>query len=150
MSETMRITETAAIEAPADVLFERLADYRSAQVLIDGLDSMSPAGTITSGAGARFAAVMKVGPRTFRAMIAITEYEPPRRLTWSSSGREAQALTFDLRAVEGDGAPATAVSLEVSYQRPGGFTGIVVAPVVEQAVRAKIHSTLERLRADAS
>jgi uncharacterized membrane protein len=150
MSETMRIKETAAIRAPAEVLFGRLADYRSAQHLIDGLESMSPADTVTSGAGARFAAVMRVGPRTFRAMIAITEYEPPHRLTWASSGREGQALTFSLTAVGADGAPATEVTLEVCYQRPGGFTGIVVGPVVEQAVRTKVHSTLERLRADAS
>ena len=148
MSETVRIMETATIRAPAEVLFERIADYRSAQHLIDGLESMSPTGTMTSGAGARFAAVMRVGPRTFRAMIAITHYEPPRHLTWSSSGRDAQVLTFDLTPVEKDAGPATEVTLEVAYPRPGGFTGIVVARVVEQAVRSKVHSTLERLRAD--
>jgi uncharacterized membrane protein len=148
MRETVSIRASETIDVPAEVLFEKIADYRSAQRLIDGLDSMVPRGSVTSGKGARFVAVMRVGPRTFRATIEITDYEAPHRLTWSSAGREAQALRFEFTEQATVGGSTTRVTLEVSYERPGGVAGILAAPVVERTVRTRVHSTLERLRAD--
>ncbi len=153
MSETEHIEASAVIDAPADKLFEKIADYRSAERLIDGLESMVPRGTVTSGEGARFDAVMRVGPRTFNTTIGITHYAPPSAITWSSGGSQAQVLTFRFEPQDDGGrvddvSGGTKVTLAVSYDRPGGFTGLLVAPVVEQTVRAKVNSTLERLRAD--
>ena len=150
MRETVSIKDSATIDAPAEVLFDRIADYRSAQRLIDGLDSMVPRGAVTSGKGARFAAVMRVGPRTFGATIEITEYDPPHRLIWSSAGRDSQVLSFEFDEKETGDRPETRVTLEVTYARPGGVGGLLAAPVVERTVKARVHSTLEHLRADVS
>jgi uncharacterized membrane protein len=132
----------ATIAATADVLFDCLADYERADVFIEGLEQLAPTGPTTSGEGAQFDAVLKVGPRTLRTTIAIAGLDPGRSITWASAGDDGQSLTFDLRA-RGD---ETSVSLTVSYEEPGGVAGVLIAPLVEQTVRHRSTAALERLR----
>ena len=86
---------------------------------------------------------MKVGPRTLRTTIEISSIETARSITWSSTGDSAQRLTFDLHP-DGD---ETSVLLAVSYEEPGGLSGPLLAPFVEQTVRHRAVGTLDRLRA---
>jgi uncharacterized membrane protein len=137
---TVRVQATIA--APADVLFECLADYERADVFIEGLEQLTPTGTTTSGEGAQFDAVLKVGPRTLRTTITIGALERDRSITWASAGDGGQSLTFELRALGHE----TSVSLTVSYEEPGGVGGALIAPFVEQTVRHRSSVALERLR----
>jgi uncharacterized membrane protein len=36
--------------------------------------------------------------------------------------------------------------LEISYERPGGLTGSLLAPIIEETVRSRAHASLRRLR----
>jgi len=140
----MRTTVSAheRIEASAPTLFDCVADYAVAPLFIEGLHRLTPVSSSTSGEGARFDAVMRVGPRTFRTTIEITAYEEGRLVTWASTSGQAQVLTFELVP---DG-KATKVALEISYEKPGGLTGVLTAPVVEETVRLRARSALRRLR----
>ena len=132
----------ATIAASPEQLYECLADYQRAEVFIEGLEQLTPKGEQTEGEGAQFDAVLKVGPRTLRTTIGISAVDPGRSITWSSAGDEGQSLTFHLRPERGK----TSVSLEVSYEEPGGIGGALIAPFVEQTVRQRSTTALERLR----
>lgn len=140
MRTTVSATET--IGASAVALFDCIADYAVAPLFIEGLQRLTPVSSSTSGEGARFDAVMRVGPRTFRTTIEITAYEEGHLVTWASAGGRSQVLTFEL-VPEGK---ATKVVLDISYEKPGGLAGVLAAPVVEETVRSRAHSALRRLR----
>ncbi|MGC9962265.1 MAG: SRPBCC family protein [Acidimicrobiales bacterium] len=137
-----RVSVSDTIDAPPAALFECVADYAVAPLFIEGLQRLTPVGPTTTGEGARFDAVMKVGPSTFHTTIEITEYEENRRITWASSNGHSQAVTFDLEPVRG----ATKVALEVTYERPTGITGVLLAPAVDETVRLRAHGALRRLK----
>lgn len=139
MRKTIR--EKATVSTSPERLFECLADYECAEVFIEGLEELKPAGDQTAGEGASFDAVLKLGPRTLRTTIEIAKLDPGRSITWASQGDDGQSLTFDLQAEPG----GTAVSLTVSYEEPGGLAGTLIAPFVEQTVRQRATGALERL-----
>lgn len=130
------------IEAAPAALFGCVAAYAVAPLFIDGLQRLSPLGPTTVGEGARFDAVMRVGPSTFRTIVEITEYEENRRVTWSAASGQSQAVTFELEPTDG----STSVVLEVTYRRPSGLAGALIAPVVDETVRVRAHGALRRLK----
>jgi len=142
MRTTVRVS--GRYEATPATLFACLADYRVAPLFIDGLERLSPVTDVTSGEGARFDAVMRVGPKRFQSTIEIVDYDPDHLVTWASSSGQQQHLTFKL-VPDGD-AETTKVLLEVSYEGPSGLPGILFAPVVEETVRAHAHGALRKLR----
>jgi uncharacterized membrane protein len=131
------------IKAEASVLFACLSDFRQAPLFIDGLESLAPVGDTEAGEGARFEAVMKIGPRVFGATIVISALKQDRLVTWSSASADGQSVTFKLTPEDSGG---TRVVMEVAYEKPTGLTGAVTAPVVEEAVRHRAHVSLRRLR----
>jgi len=136
------VSASERIEASADFIFDCVADYAVAPLFIEGLQRLTPVGRGTSGEGARFDAVMRVGPRTFHTKIEITAYEEGRLVTWASASGQSQSVTFELVPDK----QATKVSVEISYEKPTGLAGVFTAPVVEETVRSRAHSALRRLR----
>lgn len=119
-----------------------MADYKQADVFIEGLEELTPLGPETTGEPARFDAVLDVGVRTLRTTIVISSLEPNRSVTWSSTGNEGQSLAFELSPEQG----ATTVGLTVTYERPSGIAGTLIAPFVEHTVQHRATAALERLR----
>lgn len=137
-----RVQVSDKISAAPESVFDCVSDYAVAPLFIEGLQRLTPVGGRTTGEGARFDAVMKVGPSTYHTTIEITAYEENRRVTWASSNGRSQSVTFDLEPVGSE----TKVSLEVTYERPTGIAGAVVAPVVDETVRARARGALRRLQ----
>jgi hypothetical protein len=116
MRETVSVNASATIDASAAVLLERIADYPSVQRLIDGLDSVTASGTITSGSGARLAAVMKAAlepsaPRSKSPTATGPRASPGRRqvgrrrlsaLISTRCRRQCPVQIDKLRRLEGD------------------------------------------------
>jgi len=130
------------IPVPAAALFSFLSDHSHAEVFIEGLERLSPLGAQTSGEGAQFEAVLKVGVSSFLTTIVIAGVEPERSITWSSVGNGSQSLAFDLSPRD-DG---TEVDLAITYEEPGGLAGALVAPFIERTVEHRAETSLERLR----
>jgi uncharacterized membrane protein len=137
-----KVHASEVIHASPAALFDCVADYAVAPLFIEGLQRLTPVGPKTTGEGARFDAVMKVGPKTFHATVEITDYEENRRVTWASSNGRSQAITFELVPEGAD----TKVVLEISYERPSGIGAALVAPVVDETVRVRAHGALRRLK----
>ena len=55
---------------------------------------------------------------------------------------QSESFTFELEP-SGD---STKVVLEVTYERPSGLPGALVAPVVDETVRLRAHGALRRLK----
>jgi hypothetical protein len=132
----------ATIAASAATLFGCLADYKRADVFIEGLEQLTPVGAQTTGEDAQFEAVLKVGAHTLRTTIVIASLQPGRSITWSSAGDDGQSLTFELSPERG----GTTVNLTVTYQQPGGVGAALIAPFVEHTVQHRATGALERLR----
>jgi uncharacterized membrane protein len=141
MSLRRTVRASATILAPAEALFECLADYKRAEVFIEGLEELTPSGPQTTGEGARFEAVLHVGPRVLRTTIIIASLVAGRAITWSSVGADRQSLVFELAQTDDE----TAVSLEISYEEPGGVAGALLAPFVRQTVERRANTALKRL-----
>jgi len=137
-----RVQVSETIEASPEAVFDCVADYAVAPLFIEGLQRLTPVSPKTVGEGARFNAIMKVGPSTYHATVEITEYEENRRITWAASNGRAQTVTFDLEPGRG----ATIVAVEVTYERPSGISGALVAPVVDETVRRRANGALRRLK----
>jgi len=141
---TLRQTLQArtSIAAPAEKVFECLADYRCADLFIEGLGKLTPLESQTTGEGAQFGATLKVGGRTLRTTVMIESLEPCSAITWSAAGDEGQTLLFELH----EGPNGTEVSLTVAYEQPGGLAGALIAPFVDRTVQRRTTGTLDRLR----
>jgi uncharacterized protein YndB with AHSA1/START domain len=142
LSLRQTVQARTTIAAAPGAVFECLADYKQAEIFIEGLEQLTPLGSQTTGEGARFDAVLDVGVRTLRTTIGISSLEPPHGITWSSAADQGQSLTFELS----QGSSGTAVSLTVTYERPGGVAGALLAPFVEHTVQHRATVALERLR----
>jgi uncharacterized membrane protein len=140
LKKTVRASATVAT-AP-DTVFACLADYKRAEVFIEGLEQLKPVGAVVFGQGARFDAVLKVAMNTLRTTIEIASFDPGRLITWSTMGDEGQSLTFELCPEDG----GTVVDLAVEYNEPGGIAGALLAPFVAQTVQHRADNALERLR----
>lgn len=121
-------------------LSEMLADYHRASEIVEGLERLVPTEGDT-GVGARFDALLRLGPKTVAATIVLRENDPGRRVRWAELHGE-RAITFDLRQLDEETA---AVRISVSYEAPSGLAS-VIGRVVEETVRAKARGTLDRLR----
>ena len=142
MPATTTVRASATIQAPATVVFGFVSEYKHALQVIEGLEDMSPLGHQTSGVGARFHTVLSLGPKTVSAEIEIVELVEPRIVTWASSGRDSRSITFQLE----EAGESTTVRLTIAYERAETLSAILLAPVVEEAVRSRAHRTLDRLR----
>ena len=129
------------IAARAEELFPLVSRHEHAVRVIEGLQQLRPLGLDGDVVGARYEAVLHLGPRTLRTEITLAELVPLQRVRWVGTGGDQRSLLFELRRVE----EATAVRLTISYERPGG-PGLLVAPIVEETVRARARATLARLR----
>ena len=137
---TVRVNTRIPVAVPE--VFPLVSRAEHAVAVIEGLEELSPIGEQDAGVGARFDAVLRLGPKTVSAQIEIAELVENRRVTWSSTGGDNRSITFELREVE----QITAVRLTIAYERPDGLGAILLAPVVEETVRSKAHHTLARLR----
>lgn len=136
------VRSRATIPVAAKTLYGFLADFRHAEVFIDGLERLQPIGDQTEGVGAQFEAAIRVGPTSFETTLEIEELEDEHRITWTSVGEHPQTLSFTLA----DGQGATSVELAISYEEPGGIAAILVAPLVEQTVQRRAEAALASLR----
>ena len=88
-------------------------------------------------------AVLHVGPRVLRTTVSIASLVAGRAITWSSVGADRQSLVFELAQTDDE----TAVSLEISYEEPGGVAGALLAPFVRQTVERRANTAVKNASA---
>ncbi len=137
------IRKTVVVDAPAAVAFAYMDDHRNVPTWMYGISAFTPITEQTSGVGATFESKMAVGPKTFRSVMKVTEWERDRVLTMDSI--EGTKCTTSSRFVAGDDG-STTLELDFFYDLGGGLAGRALNKIVEPFVGIAVGFTESALR----
>ncbi|WP_026918250.1 SRPBCC family protein [Gordonia shandongensis] len=99
----------------------------------------------TSGLGATYDAVMKIGPKSLSSTVQVTEWVENERIVLTS------IAGFDVstgwRFADGDDGQ-TVLDVNFDYTLPGGLAGRALAAIIEPVVGQAVRQTESALRAN--
>jgi uncharacterized membrane protein len=133
----------ASCEAPREVAFGYLDDYRTATEWMHGLAEFRPVGERDHGLGARFEATYQVRPVRLHSTIEVTEWERDAVLGFVSVEGFVNSSTWRFRA---DGPNRTTIVVRFSYELPGGLAGRALGRALEPLVALSVRQTDHALR----
>src|SRR6266496_2368077 len=105
-------------EAPLDVAFAYIDDYRHATEWMFGLSHFEPVGEKDQGFGAVFDATFQVTPVKLHSTIEVTEWEQDKVIAFKSIKGFKNWSTWEFTAT---GPTSTKVAVKFSYELPGGL-----------------------------
>jgi uncharacterized membrane protein len=135
------VEHSVEIEAPVQEVFAYVDDYTNTKDWMYGLHTMEPVSEQTSGVGATYDGVMKLGV-SLTSRIQCTGWELDRLIEISSIKgiKNTQRWTFtDL------GSGRTRVDAWISYTLPGGPAGRAIAAAVKPIIGVAVKNTSELL-----
>ena len=144
----MRIEIRRPVAATPDEVWATISDPCVIGALSDTLivDELEP-GT-KPGVGARYRALLRVGPVPVGGNVEIIEFNPPRDMAWTTLTGVDHRLRLRLRDRSEGG---TWLSIRFSYDSPGllGVVADVVSfPTVRSAIHGLLRQMVERVEAD--
>ena len=127
------VRHEAVVKAPRERVFEYINDYQNVPEYMFGVNRFTPATDVTSGLGAAFETVIKIGPKDLKSTV---ESGFGANTSWGFA--------------EGDEPGTTKLTVVFNYVLPGGLTGKVLGgvmgPFVDQAVKhteSKVREAVE-------
>jgi uncharacterized membrane protein len=140
----MRTRAAIDVSAPAEVVWEFVADPRHYLHFMSGVTRWEVSGERSQGPGARYRMLMRVGSAEVGGLIEVVEFEPGRELAWTSVTGIDQRGRWRLRAVSPE---RTRVELRISYGVAGsGLLGWLAERVAAPTVSGHLRRTLEQLK----
>lgn len=134
------------LDVPAAEAFEYLAWHENVCDWMFGVTKFVPVKPVTRGIGDRFAAEMKLGPKTLHSTLDIVEWEEGVVFALSSVDGFDTSSRWAIAAI--DDTHCTA-DVEFRYDFGGGFSGKALAkmvqPFIDQGIAAtdrNVHSRL--------
>ncbi|MFE3293653.1 SRPBCC family protein [Rhodococcus sp. NPDC059234] len=138
------IHRVAVARVPVEAGFAFVDDYRNVPSWMFGVTRFEPLGEQTRGLGARFDAVMQIGPKALGSRVEITAWEQDSLIRLESIDGISNSSTWRF-APTADG--ATELTVDFEYSLPGGLLGKALAKIVEPVVGTAIKHTEATLRA---
>lgn len=142
------IHHEGSCEAPLDVAFAYLDDYRNATKWMFGLQKFQPAGDKDHGLDAEFDGTFAVKPVKLHSTIRVTEWEQNRVIAFESIKGFKNWSTWTFHA---EGPARTKINVKFSYELPGGLAGRALGkalePIVAISVRHSDHALREQIEA---
>jgi uncharacterized membrane protein len=130
------VRHSGIAEAPVDVVFDYVDDPNTVPDWMFGVSRFEPIGSVGRGVGSRYAASMRVGPKTLHSTVVCSEWEKNRLIVLESEDGLTNASRWEFVDL-GDG--TTELSVVFDYTLPGGIAGkmlgAVVTPFVAEAVK---------------
>ena len=144
----MRIEIRRPVAATPDEVWATVSDPCVIGALSDTLivDELEP-GT-EPGVGARYRALLRVGPVPVGGNVEIIEFNPPRDMAWTTLTGVDHRLRLRLRDRSEGG---TWLSIRFSYDSPGllgGVADVVSFPTVRSAIHGLLRQMVDRVEAD--
>jgi uncharacterized membrane protein len=128
-------------EAPLDVAFAYLDDYRNATEWMFGLAKFEPVGGKDHGLGATFDGTFHVTPVKLHSTIEVTGWEQDKVIAFESIKGFRNWSTWSFVST---GPTSTTVQVKFSYEMPGGLAGRAMGralePIVAMSVRHSDHA----------
>lgn len=134
---------SAVAQTPIAVAFAFVDDYRNVPKWMFGVTQFDPLGAQLSGLGAKFDAVMQLGPKAIKSKISVTEWEQDAVITLTSYEGMSNSSNLSFKAIDAD---RTEITVAFSYDFAGGLAGKALARVVEPAIHAALRQTEKNLR----
>ena len=133
----------ASCEAPLDIAFGYVDDYRTATEWIFGLAELRPVDGRDHGLGATFDATFQVRPVKLHSTLEVTEWEQDAVLGFVSVDGFANSSTWRFHA---DGPTRTTIAVRFSYELPGGLAGRALGRTLEPIVALSVRQSDHALR----
>lgn len=139
----VHIHHSSVCNAPVSVAFGYIDDYRTAPEWMFGLSKFEPVGEKVQGLDAVFQGSMKLGPKTLHSTVKITQWEQDKLIGIDSIKGFVNQSTWQFTSV---GEEATELSVDFTYELPGGMAGKAVGRVIEPFISVAIRHTEHSLR----
>lgn len=137
------VRQTVTTEALRHTVFAYVDDYRSVPDWMFGVTRFTPITDQVSGLGATYEACMKIGPKSLRSTLRVTEWVENEIVVLSS------IAGFDVetgwRFADGDHG-LTVVDVNFDYRLPGGLAGRALGSLIEPVVGQAVKQTETALR----
>ncbi len=132
-----QVSHEATINAPREQVFAYVDDYRNVPEYFFGLDRFTPVTEQTSGLGAEFKTVLKVGPKEITSTVRCTDWAANEIIKLESIAGMGADTTWAF--ADGAEPGTTRLSVDFTYHLPGGLAGKVLGklmgPFADQAVK---------------
>ncbi|MER6393834.1 SRPBCC family protein [Streptomyces sp. NPDC059382] len=128
----------ATCNAPLDVTFAYLDDYRNVTEYWHGMTSYKPVGALDHGPGSIYEAISRMGPSTLKSTIETVEWEKDVRIAYTSVSGMDSNTTFDFAAVD---ATHSTVEFRIEFRLPGGIAGRAIEKTLEPFVATAARNT---------
>jgi uncharacterized membrane protein len=131
-------------DAPLDVAFAYLDDYRNAPTWMFGLSRFEPAaGRPDQGLGSAFDATFAVKAVKIKSTIEVTEWVRDEVIAFHSIDGFTNWSTWRFAA---DGPERTRISVVFSYELPGGLAGKALGRMLEPVIALTVRDSDKALR----
>lgn len=130
-------------EAPLEVAFSYLDDYRTATDWMFGLAKFEPVGAKEQGLGAVFDGTFQVKPVKLSSTIEVTEWQQNSVIAFKSIKGFKNWSTWKFAA---DGPARTKIVVTFSYELPGGLAGRAIGKALEPIVGVSVRHSDAALR----
>jgi uncharacterized membrane protein len=140
----MRVDAQVHVAAPAARVWEIISDPSRVLSFMSGMTRWEVAGGPTTGLGARYRMLFRVGSAEVGGLIEIVEFVEPRDMAWTSVTGLDQRGRWRLREASGG---RTRVELRLAYGVAGsGLPGWVAEHIAAPTVRRQLQRSLQELK----
>src|ERR1700686_2543965 len=134
----MRVDESITIHCRPSAGWELIGDPSGYASVISGVTRWESIRSGPTGVGARYAMRMRVGSADVGGEVEVVEYQPGCDIAWTGVTGIEQRGRWRIREMEPG---VTRVSLRITYQSPGGLTGLVADRLASGQVRKNVRRT---------
>jgi len=144
----MRVAAQIDISALPEHVWEFIDDPERYLHFMHGMTRWETASAQTSGLGARYRMLMRVGSAEVGGVVEVTEYDQPRDMAWNSVTGIDQRGRWRVRDRTGTRlAPRTHVEFRLSYGIAGaGLLGWASERLAAPTVRNNLRRSLQQLK----
>ena len=139
----MRVAESIDVKAPAQLVWDVVADPERYLHFMSGVTRWSVEGERTTGLGARYRMLLRVGSAEVGGLIELVEFKPERDLAWNSVTGIDQRGRWRIRERGG----ASSVELRLQYGVAGsGVWGWIAESLAARTVSGHLRHSLQQLK----
>jgi uncharacterized membrane protein len=140
----MRVAASIEVGAPAELVWEQIADPGRYLHFMSGITRWEQAGKERTGLGARYRMLMRVGSAEIGGLIELIEFAEPTDIAWVSITGVDQRGRWRLRRVTD---ARTRVELRLAYCVAGsGPLGFVAERLAAPTIRGHLRRSLQQLK----
>jgi uncharacterized membrane protein len=140
----MRVTASTQVAAPIEKVWAIVSDPECALSFMSGITRWEVASHPSTGLGARYRMLMRVGSAEIGGLIEIVEWDEPSDLAWTSVLGVDQRGRYRLRSRPGG---RTRVEMRLAYGVAGaGPFGWLAERIAAPTVRGHLRRTMRQLK----